>query len=357
MKTLRRYLMREVFWSILTVLSALLILYIMIVDVLQDFSNAGVTRNLTQILLISLLAIPSHIYELLPIATLLGSLFALAQLAANSEYTVMRTSGASLKQICRALLTLGFILAVFSFLLAEFVVPQTDRLAERIKATTQQGQQVQRFQSGFWFREDNRFINISDVLADARLSGFKVYQFNKDQQLEQIVRAQYAKHLTLTNWTLQNVSITRFSDNKISTEKHAELAWQTVLTPNMLSVLQLQPDRLSVASLVEYLQHLTRNKQRADRFEAALWSKFLYPLACMILIVMALPFAQASSRSGGVGLRLFLGIMLGLGFVLLNRLFTYAGSLYGWPPSLSAIAPYFIFASITVVLLWRNERR
>jgi lipopolysaccharide export system permease protein len=125
----------------------------------------------------------------------------------------------------------------------------------------------------------------------------------------------------------------------------------------MLSVLQLQPERLSVASLWEYVQHLTANRQNADRFEAALWGKFLYPLACLVLILLALPFALASSRAGGVGLRLFLGIMLGLSFVLVNRLFTYAGTLYAWPPAIAALSPYLIFTSLTAYLMWRHEQR
>ncbi len=357
MKTLRRYLVKEVLSSTLLVLTALLMLFL-VFDFLNELGNAESRRSAVQTVLISFTSIPANIYILLPIAALLGSLFALAQLNANSEYTVMRASGASVAQIVAPLATLGLALAVTGFLLAEYVVPAAETFSARARAVSGNTKTIsQKFKSGFWFRESTTFINIGSVLPDKSLANVRVFEFDKEGTLNGLLHAESATHLGDTRWTLTRVTYQKFSRERIETTKSPEQAWQTVLTPNMLSVLQMHPDRLTASSLWEYTQHLRRNQQKSNRFEAALWGKLLYPLACCVLIILALPFSQVSRRSGGVALRIFVGILLGLVFILCNKLFSYLGQLYNWPPALAALVPYLLFISLTVVMIYRVERR
>jgi Predicted permeases len=140
-------------------------------------------------------------------------------------------------------------------------------------------------------------------------------------------------------------------------QQHASMPWLTVLTPNMLSVLQVTPDRLPVRGLVEYAQHLKKNQQDARRFDVALWGKFFYPLATCVLMLLALPFAQIQQRAGGVGGRIFVGILLGLVFLVVNRLFSYLTLLYQWPPFLGASLPGALFLLLAALLMQRIERR
>jgi lipopolysaccharide export system permease protein len=125
----------------------------------------------------------------------------------------------------------------------------------------------------------------------------------------------------------------------------------------MLSVLQIAPERLSVSGLWEYISHLRGNNQDSQRFEVALWGKFFYPLATCVLMLIALPFAQIQQRSGGVGARVFTGILLGLVFIVVNRLFSFLALLYDWPAVLGAILPGMIFLSAAAYMVWRLERR
>ncbi len=125
----------------------------------------------------------------------------------------------------------------------------------------------------------------------------------------------------------------------------------------MLSVLQVEPGPPSISGLWEYIAHLQANRQDSRRFEVALWGKFFYPLATCVLVLLALPFAQIQQRAGGVGMRIFVGILLGLVFIVFNRLFSYLALLHEWPPFLGAMLPGLIFLSAATAMIYRLERR
>jgi lipopolysaccharide export system permease protein len=105
------------------------------------------------------------------------------------------------------------------------------------------------------------------------------------------------------------------------------------------------------------VQHLRENNQQTSRHEIAFWNKLIYPFAVLVMMVLALPFAYFQQRAGGVGAKVFSGIMLGIGFVTLGRLFTYLGLLRDWPPFWSAILPTLLFLGLAVGMMWWEERR
>jgi lipopolysaccharide export system permease protein len=359
MKTLRRYLVKEVLSSTLLVLCALLMLFL-VIELANELGDAQSRLGTLKTLLIGVANIPANSYLLLPVAALLGSLFALSQLSANSEYTVMRASGASVWQIIVPLASVGICLAIVGFLIAEFAVPAAETLAQRARAYAGVGKaqsQAQRFKSGFWFREGKTFINIGNVMPDKSLADVRIFTFDAEGRLIDLTRAQSAVHLDDESWKLTNVSKMRFAPDRIITDSAPQVSWKTALTPNVMNVLQLQPDRLTASALWEYTNHLQRNNQKSNRFEAALWGKILYPLACVVLIILALPFSQVSRRAGGVGLRVFIGILLGLVFIILNRLFSFLGLLYDWPPALASLLPYAMYLALTIVMIYRVEKR
>ncbi len=356
LRTLGRYLAREIFAATLLVLTALVMLWAFY-DFLQDLPALRLL-NTAQVLVLLLSAIPSYLYELLPVAALIGTLFAMAQLAHNSEYAVMRTAGVSVRQIAVVIGLLGLVLASVLFVLGEYAVPRAEQAAQQIRARGGSKPVVAKaFQSGYWFRDGTTFINIGSVLPDGLLRGVRVFEYGEDTALKRMLSAESARFLSGQQWQLNQVTESRFLPQQVMVQQHANLPWITVLTPNMLSVLQVTPDRLPLAGLVEYAQHLKKNQQDARRFDVALWGKFFYPLATCVLMILALPFAQIQQRSGGVGGRIFVGILLGLVFIIVNRLFSYLTLLYEWPPFLGALLPGALFLGLATFLIWRIERR
>jgi lipopolysaccharide export system permease protein len=300
------------------------------------------------------------VYELMPTAVLIGTLFAISQMVGNSEYTVMRTSGASLTQITFAILRIGVPLAITTFLAGEFLAPPAERLAQQVRVQTQ-GQATrivaQQFQSGFWFKQDLTFANIRSVLADMTLLGVRIYEFDRDLRLRILRVADSATFIADGQWKLRNVQTTELSADGAKVTRDENLAWDTVLKPSILTVYQVAPEKLEMTSLYDNIRVLGSNQQKTSRFEIALWNKIFYPAAVLVMMVLALPFAYFQRRTGGIGFRIFAGTMLGLVFFLLGRLFSYLGIINDWPPLFSAAFPVAAFVVVAGGMLWWLERR
>ncbi len=336
MKTLRRYVGRQILGATALVIVALLMLFSFF-DLIQELGDVGKGRyRLSLALLKVALSLPSHVYELFPVAALLGTLFALAQMVAHSEYTVMRVSGVSARAMLSIILPLGLMFASFTFIIGEFVTPLSENAAQRLllKATNT-GVVAQEFRSGLWVKDDRSFVNVTQVSTDARGGEFR----GSDR------------------WKLRDVQKTTFLQEGTRATREAEVDWRSVLNPAILSVLMVVPERMSVTDLYNYIGHLRDNRQATDRHEIALYSKITYPVAVIVMMIIALPFAYSRTREGGISAKLFGGIMLGLGFHLASRLFGHLGLLNAWPPLFSAAFPTALFMLGGFGMLWWVERR
>ena len=128
--------------------------------------------------------------------------------------------------------------------------------------------------------------------------------------------------------------------------------------PDLIGVLVLVPERMSAWSLMQYVQHLRENQQQANRYEIALWKKLVYPLAVIVMMALALPFAYLQARAGGTGYKVFAGIMLGVAFHFLNSLFSHLGLLNTWPAWLAASVPSLVAVALALgMLAWVDRAR
>ncbi|MEW6313519.1 MAG: LPS export ABC transporter permease LptG [Pseudomonadota bacterium] len=354
---LRRYLMREIGISTLLVFAALLTLFAFF-DLIHELSDLGVgDYRLPQIFLYVLLTVPGHVYELAPIAALIGSLFALAQLASGSEFTVMRVSGMSAPRMVATLAQIGLVVVVATFLFGEFIGPASERAAQQLRLQSTSAIVAQEFRSGLWVKDEMSFVNVMQVLPDTTLLGVNIYQFDPQYRLRSISYAQEGRYVAQNQWHLRDVVQTRFDSERTAVESLPEMQWNSVLTPDLLTVLLVMPEQMSVTGLYAYIEHLRDNHMKTLRYEIAMWSKLTYPLAILVMMVLALPFAYHQQRAGGVGTKIFAGIILGLVFHLSNRLFAHIGLLNEWPALFSAALPTLLFSGLALGLLWRVERR
>ena len=357
MKVIKRYLSAEITASTLLVFAALLMLFSFL-DLIHELGEIGKGGyRLPHILVYVLLSVPGHVYELFPIAALIGTLFAIAQLVANSEYTVMRVSGVSIPRMAFTLVEIGLLFSALTFAIGEFVAPPAERFAQQLRAKAITGVIAQEFRSGLWVKDDHSFVNVSQVLPDSVLVGIKIYEFDSEHRLRTISLAQSGEYRNDNMWRLRDVVQTTFSNSKTTVSRLPETEWRSVLEPGLLSVLMVAPEQMSAWSLYSYVQHLRENNQQTARHEIAFWNKLIYPFAVLVMMVLALPFSYYQQRSGGVGGKVFAGIMLGIGFAMLGRLFTYLGLLRDWSPFWSAILPTLMFLSLAIVMMWWGERR
>ena len=360
MRTLTRYIGRDVLFSTLLLFVALVGLFTFfdLINEMRDVGRGGYT--ISAALMYVTLHVPQRIYELFPVAALIGTLFAVSQLVANSEFTVMRASGASILQVGWAVLRVGIPLAIATFVAGEYVAPPAERLAQTLRAAAMgnaTGVVAQQFESGFWFKQDLTFVNIRTVLSDMTLVGVRIYEFDRDLRLTSVRSAESGRFAGDGRWRLEKVKVTEIGRDSAKTSSEPTWMWNSVLQPSILTVYQVAPERLALSTLYDNIRVLGTNAQKTSRFEIAFWSKVLYPVAVLVMMMLALPFAQFQRRQGGVGFRLFAGTMLGLAFWLIERLFSYLGVLNDWTPIFSAAFPLVVFVCVAVAMQYYIERR
>ncbi|MGB8338966.1 MAG: LPS export ABC transporter permease LptG [Burkholderiales bacterium] len=356
MRILTKYLTREVLVATALVFVSLLMLFAFF-DVVGELKNIGRGNyRLPTLMQYVLWLLPGHVYDLFPIAVLIGTLFALTQLNSHSELTVMRASGLSLAAISRSLLIMGVVLASMTFLFGEYVSPHSERRAQQLWLQATNSVVAQAFRSGLWVKDDNSFVNVQQINPDTSLSNLKIYEFDSSYKLKSISLAKRGEHVAENKWRITDVEQTVFDEKGASLRKLAEANWNSVLTPSILTVLREQPSQMSASDLSAFVDHLRDNKQDSNRYEIAFWSKIVYPIAVMVMMLLAVPFSSFQKRSGGVGAKIFVGIMLGLVFHFVNRLFAHIGQLNDWPPFLSASLPSWVFLTLALVMLFRVQR-
>ena len=357
MNTLARYVSGEIIKSTLFVFALLLALFAFF-DILNQLQDIGKGRyQLWMVFMFVGLSLPARIYELFPIAALIGSLHALSQLAANSEYTVIRASGVSNTGVVKMLLPAGLIFAALTYVFGEYIAPPAEKAANHLRLQATNSVVAQEFRSGLWVKEDKSFINVREVLPDNRLSDIRIYQFDEQFNLQKITRAERGEFLAGNDWMIHNISETDISFEGVTLTTTDKRKWRTVLSPNILSVLLVAPEHMPVADLYAYIQHLKQNKQKTSRYEIALWNKLLYPFTALSMLLLSLPFAQSQRRSTNVGLKLFIGIIIGLAFHFTNSQFKHLGLLYDWPPLLSATMTTAVVLVLGAGMTWKQERR
>lgn len=357
MNLLARYLSGQVLVASGFVLLALMVLFAFF-DVLQELGSLG--RNnygLGQVVIVVLLNIPGHLYEILPVAALIGTLFALSRLVGNSEYAVMRVSGLSNWRVAGIFTVIGIVLSLLVLVLGEYVAPWSEQAAQRYKLSATRSVVAQQFRSGLWVKDGNSFINVREVMPDNTLRGLEIYGFNAEGRLDWIRAADQARWQNGQSWELQQVVETRFDEDGIHAERRERQNWQSVLTPDILSVLLVAPEKMSARTLWRYVAHLKENGQTATRYEFALWSKFISPFVIPIMMLIAMPFAIQRPRTGGTSSKIFIGILVGLGFHLLSRLFGHLGLLNNWPVILVSGLPLLIFLAVALMgIRWVDRR-
>lgn len=375
MKILQRYFAREIFRAVLFVMLALLCLFSFF-DLLIELQslNQGNYR-LSNALQYVLLGMPGYLYEFMPIAVLIGTIYVMAQFASNSEFTIMRAASLSSTQAGWLLFKIGLGFIVITFLFGEFLAPAATRQAKKIKAAALGTSLSQEFRTGLWtkdlIREDGlsgkvigtRILNVKEVTPNRQLVGVKLFEFDDNFNMNREIIAQHGEYVGKNVWRLVEVTDTTFPKTLSSTEVltvHSEKMPSkeiiSEVTPNILSVLFLDPDRMSMLDLAAFTRHLAENKQDNERYEIALWKKITYPFAVLVMMALALPFAYLHARSGGVSFKIFTGIMIGMGFYLFNSLFSHLGLLNTWPAPVTAIVPSLVFLGLALMGLRYVER-
>ena len=342
MRILDRYIGRTV------IAGTLLALFILLaVDVFFSFAheiqNLGKGRYmLGDIFAFIGLTIPRRVYEMFPMAALIGSLLSLGTLASSSELVAIRAAGVSVTRISLSVLKAGGILLVIAAAIGEWVAPWTEQIAQQRRAIAQTETITFRSDHGLWARGGNYFINIKKILPDGRLSGVEVYELSDDGSLKTTISAKTAEHIE-TGWRLRGAQQGTLKDNVLTLKKAKRMDIPTLLSPKLLSVVTLAPEDLSARDLHQYASYMRSNGLDSSRYDLAFWRRVFSPVSGLVMLFLSIPFVFGPLRSAGTGQRLLWGVMTGVAFYLVNQTMTHAGQVYGLPAPLSALLPALLF--------------
>lgn len=348
---LDRHIGRTVLYSTLLVMAVLLALFTLFefVDKLDELGQGDF--GLFQAMKYLVLTLPRKVYELFPMAALLGTILGLSSLAMDSELIAMRAGGVSLLRIVGSVAKIGGVFVLAAVIVGEIGAPAAERAAQRSRAEAM-NIGIQQENASVWLKDGLAFINIGEVLPDLSVLRVYVYQFDAQDQLRLQTYAESARYEN-GRWHLSDISQSLIGEESVSIRKQQEEQWTSSIDPEVLAVFAVKPEMLSAWNLYRYVRHLSRNGQETERYELALWYKIIAPLTTGVMVILAIPFVFMTIRSGGMGFRLFGGIMLGLGFFVLNRAFGFASLLYNLPPFLGALVPTLLFFGLALYLLRR----
>lgn len=356
MKILNRYLWQETTTNILFILLGLIAMF-SFVDFIQEIDSLGHGNyGVGKMMVFVLLSAPGHIYDVAPVAVLVGAMYSLGQLARYSELIVLRVSGVSLFQIAMILLRVALVFSVITFLVGELVTPYSEKLAQRLRIEATDSVVAQDFRSGLWVKDGKSFVNVETVLPDATLLNLHIYEFDDNFHLKTIKNAKQAK-FDQNRWDLKDMTETVIEKNRVLTVTYPTANWQSLIRPELLNVLLVVPGKMSAWNLYSFINHLQTNKQKTTRYDVALWAKLIYPLACIVMMILALPFGFLQQRSTTTATKIFIGMFLGVVYQILNRVFSHLGTLNDWTPFFSAVAPTVLFLIAGLTMLMVVERR
>ncbi|AOJ25574.1 MULTISPECIES: LPS export ABC transporter permease LptG [Burkholderia] len=376
MRLYEKYFARQIYVTFIFILFAFSGLFFFF-DLISELNSVGHGNyKFGYAVLRVALQTPSRFYEIIPVAALISAIYVFAQMAANSEFTIFRVSGLATNQALRSLLKIGVPLVIVTYLIGEFVGPYADQLSERVRLQALGASVSSNFQSGVWVKDTlaarengeqvTRFVNVGSLSPDSTISNVRIYEFDSKFQLQNVRIAQTGRYEPPGHWLLKGVTETELTPIKPVSGQPAdalnpvyrsqqvslpEYRLRSDLTPQILSVLLVSPERMSLINLFRYIQHLRENQQDTQRYDIALWRKLLYPFAVFVMLVLSLPFAYLHTRAGVVGVKVFGGIMLGMSFQLLNTLFSHIGTLNTWPAPLTAATPGLIYLALGLFAL------
>jgi len=374
MRTARRYLAREIYRSTAVVLLALMGLF-MFFTLVDELDSVSAKFPLTALFYLQALSVPTRLYDLLPIGLLIGAILALAGLAQRNELVILRVSGVSGMGLLKMLWIISIPIVLGATVLSEIITPIAEIKSSEANLLMRGRVEGGRLASGYWFKEPmqgggTRIINVGRLLASGNAADLRIYEFPDGTALSLTSTAESARFAD-GQLVMQNVLETRIApetksilaDAKVSDkpvvvkETFATRKVETSLTAERLVARILTPERMTLKALHDYIQYLDSNQLQSDRQVVAVWRKLAYPFTLVVMLTIAAPIGFMQTRRGGVGAKVFLGILLGTGFFMINQLALNVGLLYKWPPVVTALLPNIGATVLALTAIMAMEHR
>lgn len=354
MKILDRYISATLIKTTLLALAALLSLFtfLALIDELEETGRGSYT--MIKAIEYVLLTLPRITYELFPIAAVIGSMTTLGLLAHNSELVVIRTAGVSLYRLAYSMAKGGFIIVISAILIGELLAPYCEQTAQQLRSVALSDQITLKTKNGFWSRDGSSFINIRKLLPGNRLEDIYIYEFDENDELRTSTYAKSARYVD-DQWLLEDIKQSVITPERVTRNEIKLAAWNSLLNPDVINLVTIKPQYLTMFGLFEYIKYLKNNNQNSHQYEQALWSKIVTPFTIIILVLLAVPMVKTYSRMVAVSQRVFVGCFIGIGFHILDQVSSQMGVVYSINSFVSAAVPTMAVIVIVFTMMYKSE--
>lgn len=326
----------------------ILLVFFGLIDEMDDVGRGDYA--MPDAFLVAMLSAPRYVFEVFPVAALVGSLIGLGAMASHGELIAMRGAGFSLRQILIAVMKTGMLMMVVVFLFGELVAPPSEQWGEQHRNEKIEKKVTLKTRYGFWARDGRAFVNVRTILPGARLEDIFVYEFDDRQRLVLATHAERADYQG-GYWLMSRIRQSQVSEAGVTERELAQARWDSLLDPGLLSAVVIQPTMLPITQLSRYIEVMRANGQSATDYEVAFWIKLATPITTLVMLFVAVPFVLAHQRFVSMGQRVFLGVMLGMAFYMLNRGMSYVAVVYDISPVFSALVPTMVFLALALGLM------
>lgn len=352
MNILSQYMMRTIVASTVLVLVVLLALAGLF-EFIAELDDTRGNYQTPQAILFTLLRLPNLAFEMLPVATLIGSLLGLGALAGNSEIIVMRASGYSMAKLAGMVGLSGFALLMLTALVGEFIGPPLDFYARDMRVKARYLKDDAGLGNETWVKDGPVYLHLERVNSEFEFGSIYMYRFNDDNELVSIAKAENSGIDEQDNWILENLRETRFRDDGVQVVASSVAVEAFEVNSDLLNSSLAKPLSLSARGLLQYIDYLKRNNLDADQYESEIWYRASRTLTVFIMPILSLAFVFGSLRSGGAGGRLVIGVVIGLGYYLASETLANSGQVFNLNPAIINWLPFVALSLITVGALAR----
>jgi lipopolysaccharide export system permease protein len=276
----------------------------------------------------------------------------LGTLARGSEITVIRATGVAPVRIAGAALLAALMLMVAAVGLGEFLAPQLQQAAKQQKAFSKFSDITFGGSGGAWMRDGDLIINAARQSGDRQFGGMTIFELSPNHRLQAIGHAARATAGTNDEWLLRGYTESRFARDHVVTRR-GERRMESSVSAQFLGLAVDDPHDMQMATLWRLISYYQANALDVRPYLFAFWSRIARTVAIAFAVLLPIPFVLGSLRSTGAGARTAIGLLLGIGFFLLQRLIESGTLVFDLNPIMLAWLPTALLAVVSLALLAR----
>lgn len=366
MRVLDRYLIRELIAPILLT-SITLVFLVLIADLFDNLDS--LLKNQTPLILIFkyyLMLTPFAFTQTIPWATLLGTIYLLVSFNFHNEIVAMKVSGLEITTIIRPILFLGFLIGITNFLVSDYMVPRTFRMANEIRDVhidKKRSKEEGKVYSNVTYYSEGNQLQFYRFFNDGKKEVEDVILLWLDKQSRRTQRKMVAKKGTWEEgrgWLFENVTEYEMDrQGRILGEPRnfVTKSYDDVRTrPEDLRYAASESSFLSTKELKHYIEKLTENGIKPYSEKVEYQYRLSAPWQSLVMMLVAIPLLSPTRTKKIIAFNVLICLGLVFAFHVTGAFSLALGKTGRLLPFLSAWLSTFLFSGAAIFFLERaNE--